>query len=70
MVQLDGSKAAARLGWRPLLPLETALEATARWYRQVAGGGDARRISAALLEEYCAQVEARDGAPRLAGTPA
>jgi len=33
MVRLDCSKAAAELGWRPLLPLSEALEMTVDWYR-------------------------------------
>ncbi|HEU5350884.1 MAG TPA: CDP-glucose 4,6-dehydratase [Terracidiphilus sp.] len=33
LLRLDASKARADLGWRPRLPLSTALEWTVRWYR-------------------------------------
>jgi CDP-glucose 4,6-dehydratase len=70
MLQLDSSKAAAALNWRPLLPLEAALEATARWYRQAAEGADVRQISQALLAEYCAQIGELAGVSLLTGVDA
>ncbi len=70
MLQLDCSKASARLNWRPLLPLEVALAATARWYRQAAAGADVRQVSQALLAEYCAQIGELAGVPLLTGVDA
>ncbi|MEO5797935.1 MAG: CDP-glucose 4,6-dehydratase, partial [Gemmatimonadales bacterium] len=49
---LDASKAADRLGWRPLLTLDAALERTATWYRDAFASPDeipalvARHLSA------------------------
>ena len=39
-LKLDSSKARADLGWRPRLDLETALDWTVRWYRQLRNGSD------------------------------
>jgi CDP-glucose 4,6-dehydratase len=38
LLKLECSKAQARLGWRPRIPLETALEMTIEWYRRHARG--------------------------------
>jgi len=51
-LKLDSSRARARLGWRPLLGLDTALGATADWYRQLRDGGDMRRVTAGQIEAF------------------
>jgi CDP-glucose 4,6-dehydratase len=44
-LKLDSSLARARLGWRPVAPLETALEETAAWYRELEAGADMREVT-------------------------
>ena len=44
-LKLDCSKAAARLGWHPLIELEQALELTVEWYRGLAAGADMRALT-------------------------
>ncbi|HEX4730952.1 MAG TPA: CDP-glucose 4,6-dehydratase [Solirubrobacterales bacterium] len=44
-LKLDSSKARGRLGWRPLAPLDTALAATADWYREFESGADMRQVT-------------------------
>jgi CDP-glucose 4,6-dehydratase len=41
-LKLDSSRAREHLGWRPTVGLETALEATVTWYRQLREGADMR----------------------------
>jgi CDP-glucose 4,6-dehydratase len=53
-LKLDSTKARARLGWRPRLPLQTALEWTVRWYKKQAQGADARQLTLAQIERYMA----------------
>jgi len=49
---VDPSLARRRLGWRPRLRLEPALDWTARWYKQHAAGMDAARLVEADIERY------------------
>lgn len=51
-LKLDSTKARARLGWRPRLRLQTALEWTVEWYKQQALGADARQLTLAQIERY------------------
>jgi CDP-glucose 4,6-dehydratase len=51
-LRLDCSKAQARLGWRPQLPLDLALDWVADWYRACEGGKDMRRFSEAQIRAY------------------
>ena len=51
-LKLDASKAGARLGWRPALPLEPALEWIVEWYRGFEKGVDLRALTQAQLERY------------------
>jgi CDP-glucose 4,6-dehydratase len=53
-LKLDSSRARARLGWRPLAPLETALAETAAWYRELEAGADMRQLTLAQLELFSA----------------
>lgn len=57
LLALDSAKARARLGWRPRLPIGTALEWTAQWYQRVAAGED----PAALVHDQIAQYTALGG---------
>jgi CDP-glucose 4,6-dehydratase len=49
-LKLDSSRARARLGWLPLLGLDTALEATVRWYRELREGADMRAVTLGQIE--------------------
>ena len=51
-LNLDSTKARARLGWRPRLRLRTALEWTVDWYKKQAGGADAREVTLAQIGRY------------------
>ncbi len=51
-LRLDCSKAKARLRWRPRLALATALEWTARWYRDVGRGSIARDVTLSQIKAY------------------
>jgi CDP-glucose 4,6-dehydratase len=44
-LKLDCSKAYARLGWRPLIDLDTALSLTVEWYRADCTGEDMRKMT-------------------------
>jgi CDP-glucose 4,6-dehydratase len=70
LLQLDASKARARLGWRPRLHLDEALAWTVEWYRRFGTGEDAAVVTLEQIEDY----QAREGAPvsergELAGDP-
>jgi CDP-glucose 4,6-dehydratase len=49
-LKLDCSKAAARLGWRPLIELEAALDLTVEWYRALAAGADMRALTLGQMQ--------------------
>ena len=51
-LRLDSSKARERLGWRPRLRLESALEWTVEWYKAQAQGADARALTLAQIARY------------------
>jgi CDP-glucose 4,6-dehydratase len=51
-LRLDSSKARKRLGWRPCLRLESALEWTVEWYKAQAQGADARALTLAQIARY------------------
>jgi CDP-glucose 4,6-dehydratase len=49
---LDSTKANVRLGWRPVLDLETSLRWTVDWYKAVARGANARDVSWEQIDAY------------------
>ncbi len=51
-LKLDSSRARGRLGWRPLLGLEAALQATVDWYRQLRAGADMRAVTAGQIDAF------------------
>ncbi|MGH8035352.1 MAG: CDP-glucose 4,6-dehydratase, partial [Lysobacterales bacterium] len=51
-LNLDCSKARTRLGWRPKLPLETALEWTADWYRAYIESQNMQRFTQDQIQRY------------------
>lgn len=58
-LKLDASKARARLGWRPLLDLETTLEWIVRWTRRYEAGDDMAAVSVADIEQFTALMSRR-----------
>ena len=40
------------MDWRPLLGLDTALEATGAWYRELRAGSDMRAITLGQIETF------------------
>ncbi|HET7669514.1 MAG TPA: CDP-glucose 4,6-dehydratase [Burkholderiales bacterium] len=55
-LRLDSSKARSRLGWKPRLSLDKALEWTVDWYRRQARGEDARALTLGQIERYTAMA--------------
>jgi len=51
-LKLDTSKANAGLDWRPVLPLESALEWIVEWYRCFQAGGDLGDLTRSQIERY------------------
>jgi CDP-glucose 4,6-dehydratase len=51
-LRLDSAKARSRLGWKPRLSLDEALEWTVDWYKKQAGGEDAGALTLAQIERY------------------
>lgn len=54
---LDASKARAKLGWRPRLPLGEALDWTYDWYTRYAKGEDATELTLQQIEKYTALAD-------------
>jgi len=52
-LQLDASKAHARLGWRPRWDFVAAVRATVEWHRAWIAGKDMRAYSLGQIERYC-----------------
>jgi CDP-glucose 4,6-dehydratase len=51
-LKLDSSRARSRLGWRPLLTLDAALEATVAWYTELSAGADMRAVTLGQIEAF------------------
>lgn len=51
-LKLDSSKARERLGWRPILELNQALEWVVSWHRSVQEGADAAQATRAQIANY------------------
>jgi CDP-glucose 4,6-dehydratase len=51
-LKLDSSRARARLGWRPSLDLDAALEATVDWYRELSVGADMHAVTVGQIETF------------------
>jgi CDP-glucose 4,6-dehydratase len=52
LLQVDASKARARLGWTPRLPLEEGLRWAVDWYRRVGAGEDAAALTFDQIERF------------------
>ena len=57
MLQLDWSKAAQQLRWRPQLGLEEALSMSIEWYQHFLSGKNAREKCLEQISAYCAKVD-------------
>ena len=55
-LRLDASEALDHLGWRPVLSLEETIQMTARWFREVDTGTDARVIAEQQIDTFLARV--------------
>lgn len=53
-LKVDASRARARLGWAPRLPLQQALAWTVDWHRRLNNGESARAVTEEQLTSYCA----------------
>jgi CDP-glucose 4,6-dehydratase len=52
VLQLNSSKANERLGWRPRLPLDTAISWAADWYHSYFDAGDARELCQRQIHQF------------------
>lgn len=52
MLRLDSSRAQLRLGWRPAMKLEDALEWSVAWYRAYGAGADMRPCTLQQVAAY------------------
>jgi CDP-glucose 4,6-dehydratase len=58
-LKLDSSLARERLGWRPLVDLDTALEETVAWYRELVRGADMRAVTLGQIDAAQRSAAAR-----------
>jgi CDP-glucose 4,6-dehydratase len=64
-LKLDSSRARNRLGWRPLVSLETALDRIADWYDALLGGADMRAVTLGQIDELGRAATSPDGTTTL-----
>lgn len=55
LLRLDTSRAAAELGWSPLLGFDETIAWTAQWYRAYLGRGDVRGLTQNQIDSYMGQ---------------
>jgi CDP-glucose 4,6-dehydratase len=60
---LDSSKSRVLLGWTPLLSTERTLDWTVEWYKDYAGGANARAITLRQIERYEEESVFRNAVP-------
>lgn len=51
-LRLDASLIASELGWRPCWSVETAVQKTVEWTKQVDAGGDAHEVTVRQIRDY------------------
>src|ERR1041385_6471892 len=56
-LKLDASKSRTCLGWRPVLPLNSALGWIIEWWRAFEAGGALRRVTSAQIQRYEALLQ-------------
>jgi CDP-glucose 4,6-dehydratase len=54
-LEIDSSKAVARLGWRPKWPLDSALQQTVAWYQSFYAGEDMLKASSMQIDAHCSE---------------
>ncbi len=52
LLQVDSGKLAAAAGYRPIWPIESALEKTIDWYRTAQSGNDLRSLTQSQIEAF------------------
>jgi CDP-glucose 4,6-dehydratase len=57
LLHVDSSKSRARLGWRPILPLDEALGWTVEWYRQFRDDADLKPVTVKQIGEFLARAK-------------
>jgi CDP-glucose 4,6-dehydratase len=57
-LRLDCTKARERLGWRPAISFETALEWLVDWYREHSRGVDARELTLGRIADFERMLDA------------
>ncbi len=51
-LKLDSSRVRTRLGWRPLVPLDRALQSIVDWYRSLQAGEDMGAVTLGQIESF------------------
>ncbi len=58
VLRVDPTLASERLGWRPVLALDVALEWTVEWWRAAEAGEDMRKVATSQIEAYARLLQA------------